>query len=99
MDRQITYIVLIFNLAAAILFLVKKKYEVPFFLALLNIFVEYRLMSLIAGYSDWVDFDYVVTFKWNFEIAYTVSDLILLGSSVMMYCTMFFYKPPAKKDR
>lgn len=97
MDRQITYIVLVFNLAAAIFFLIKRKYEVPFFLALLNIFVEYRLMSLLAGYSDWVDFDYVVTFKWNFEIAFRVSDLILLGTSVMMYCTMFFYRAPKKK--
>ena len=97
MDRSITYLVLAINAAAAIWFFIKRNYEVPLFLALFNIFVEYRLVSLKAGYSDWVAFDYVIPFKWNFEIAYKVSDLILLGTSVMMYCTMFFFKAPGKK--
>lgn len=97
MDRSITYFVLAFNLAAAIVFFVKRKAEVPLFLALFNIFVEYRLISLKAGYSDWVDFEYVIPFKWNFDIAYKVSDLILMGSSVMMYAFMLFYKPAVKK--
>jgi len=82
---------------AAIYFFVKRKCEVPLFLALFNIFVEYRLISLKAGYSDWVSFEYVIPFKWNFEIAYKVSDLILLGTSIMMYCFMIFYKSPRRK--
>src|SRR5947207_1817684 len=97
MDRNFVYLILFLNAVAAITFFIKRKCEVPFFLALFNIFVEYRLFSLKAGYSDWVSFDYVIPFKWNFEIAYKVSDLILLGTSIMMYCFMFFFKPPPRK--
>ena len=97
MDRNITYFILLFNAGMAIYFFIKKNCEIPLFLALFNIFVEYRLVSLKAGYSDWVDFDYVIPFKFNFDIAYQVSDLILLGTSVMMYCFMFFFRPPAAK--
>ena len=97
MDRNFVYLILLLNAVAAIFFFIKKKCEVPMFLALFNIFVEYRLFSLKAGYSDWVSFDYVIPFKWNFEIAYKVSDLILLGTSIMMYCFMIFYKSPRRK--
>lgn len=97
MDRNITYIILAFNAAAAIYFFIKKECAVPLFLALFNIFVEYRLYSLKAGYSDWVEFDYVIPFKWNFEIAYEVSDLILMGASIMIYGFMLFYRAPKVK--
>jgi len=97
MDRNLVYLIVFFNAVAAIYFFVKRKCEVPLFLALFNIFVEYRLISLKAGYSDWVSFEYVIPFKWNFEIAYKVSDLILLGTSIMMYCFMIFYKSPRRK--
>jgi len=96
MDRNYTYLILLFNAAAAIYFFIKKKAEIPLFLVLFNIFVEYRVFSLRAGYSEWVSFEYVIPFKWNFDIAYKVSDLILLGSSVMMYCFMAFFRPPVK---
>lgn len=96
MDRNYTYLILAFNAAAAIYFFIKKKSEVPLFLVLFNIFVEYRLVSLRAGYTDWVSFEYVIPFKWNFNIAYKVSDLILLGNSIMIYCFMYFFKPPVK---
>lgn len=97
MDRNITYIILAFNAAAAIYFFIKKECAVPLFLALFNIFVEYRLFSLKAGYSDWVEFDYVIPFKWNFEIAFEVSDLILMGASIMIYGFMLFYREPKVK--
>ncbi|HTL07239.1 MAG TPA: O-antigen polymerase [Chitinophagaceae bacterium] len=96
MDRSYTYLVLALNAAAAIYFFVKKKAEVPLFLVLFNIFVEYRVISLHAGYSEWVSFEYVIPFKWNFDIAYKVSDFILLGTTIMMYCFMYFFKPPVK---
>ncbi len=96
MDRNYTYLILAINAAAAIWFFIKKKAEVPLFLVLFNIFVEYRVVSLRAGYSEWVSFEYVIPFKWNFDIAYKVSDLILMGTTIMMYCFMYFFKPPAK---
>jgi len=98
MDRNYTYLILAFNAAAAIWFFIKKKAEIPLFLVLFNIFVEYRVVSLRAGYSEWVSFEYVIPFKWNFDIAYKVSDLILLGSTIMMYCFMIFFKPPVKMN-
>lgn len=96
MDRNYTYLILAINAAAAVWFFIRKKAEVPLFLVLFNIFVEYRVVSLRAGYSEWVSFEYVIPFKWNFDIAYRVSDLILLGTSVMMYCFMLFYRPAVK---
>ena len=87
MDRSITYSILLINAIAAIYFYIKRKAEVPLFLALFNIFVEYRLFTLKAGYSDWMDFEYVITFKWDFEIAYLVSDYIFAG----LFCNDVLY--------
>ena len=97
MDRNYTYLILTVNAIAALYFYIKTKAEIPLFLVLFNIFVEYRVISLQLGYAEWVSFEYVIPFKWNFDIAYKVSDFILMGSSIMMYCFMIFYRKPVKK--
>ncbi len=96
MDRVLVYFIVITNFIVAIRFLHKKKCEIPFFLALFNIMVEYRLISLQLGYGHWVNFDYGISLKFNYEIAYAVSDLIALGTTIMMYCFIFFYRQPKR---
>jgi len=97
MDKDIIYIVLAINLTMAILFYLQKRCELPIFIALFNIMVQYRMLSLELGLSQFVSFDYQIDFMFNFEIAYKVSELILLGSSVMLYAIMYFYRAPKKK--
>jgi len=96
MDKDLIYVVLIINLVLSVLFYLQKRCEVPIFIALFNIMVQYRVLSLELGISNFVSFNYQIDFIFNFEIAYKVAELILLGSSVMMYTFMYFYKKPIK---
>src|SRR3954470_10479603 len=95
MDRTLITLLLFLNLFTGISFYVKKNCEVPLFIALFNLLVEYRIFALKNGYAEWVNFDYGISFKFNFGQAYEVSNLIVLGSSVMLYFFIIFYKPPA----
>lgn len=97
MDNEITYLILALNLGISIYFYLKKKCEVPMFVALFNILVQYRIISLELGYSIFVNFNYQIDFEFNLPLAYKISDLILLGSSVLIYTFMFFYKPQNEK--
>lgn len=97
MDKDLIYIVLVINLVVAVLFYLQKRSEIPIFIALFNIMVQYRILSLELGTSQFVSFNYEIEFLFNFEIAYKVAELILLGSSVMMYGFIYFYKEPVKK--
>jgi hypothetical protein len=94
MDKDLIYVVLCINLIMAILFYLQKRCEIPIFIAIFNMMVQYRMLSLEMGLSQFVHFDYQIDFIFDFEIAYKVSELILLGSSVMIYAFMFFYKVP-----
>jgi hypothetical protein len=97
MSNILVYIILLINIVVAIRFLIRKKCEIPFFLALFNIMVEYRLISLELGYGKWVNYDYGISLKFNFELANIVSYLIVMGTTVMMYSFIYFYKPPKLK--
>jgi hypothetical protein len=97
MSREIVYIILLVNLVASISYYLNKKCEIPLFLALFNIMVEYRILSLEFGYSQFVNFDYQINFDFSFEAAYEVSRLILMGTTIMIYMFMLFYKPNTYK--
>lgn len=97
MDKDLIYVVLLINLALSILFYLQKRCEIPIFIALFNMIVQYRVLSLELGLSHFVSFNYQIDFVFNFEIAYTVAEFILLGSTVMIYTFMYFYKTPVKK--
>jgi hypothetical protein len=96
-ERPFTYLLLLINLILSIRFYTKSKCEVPLFISVFNIFVEYRIISLKLGLANWVRFDYGINFKFNFDLAYTVSNLILTGATIMIYCFMAFYKPNKNK--
>ena len=96
MDSDLIYAVLVINLVMAVVFYLQKRCEVPIFIALFNIMVQYRILSLELGLSSFVNFNYQIDFIFNFEMAYEVATLILIGSSVMMYAFMFFYRRPVK---
>lgn len=93
MDRNIIYLILAINLIAALYFFLNKKCEVPLFIALFNALVQYRIISLELGYSQFIHFNYQIDFEFTMEMAYEISHLILLGSTVMMYTFMLLYKP------
>jgi hypothetical protein len=97
MNNDLIYIVLVINLVIAVLFYLQKRCEVPIFIAIFNMMIQYRILSLEMGISHFVSFNYEIDFIFNFEIAYKVAELILLGSSVMLYGFMYFYKDPIKK--
>ncbi|MGN6646325.1 MAG: hypothetical protein ACTHJT_07335 [Cytophaga sp.] len=97
MDRNIVYVILLVNLLVAIFFYLNKKCEIPLFLAAFNILVEYRVIALEIGNSQFVNFNYQISFIFNLELAYIISGLILLGTSVLMYTFIFFYKQPKIK--
>ena len=97
MDNDLIYVVLVINLIMSILFYLQKRCELPLFVALFNMMVQYRVLSLELGLSQFVNFDYQIDFVFSFEIAYKVAELIMIGSTVMIYAIMFFFKPPVKK--
>jgi oligosaccharide repeat unit polymerase len=84
------------NMFAGIMYFIKSKNEIPFMLALFNVMVEYRLISVELGYSSFVTFNYGISFSYGFDIAYSVSNLILLGTTVMMYSFMIFDRKKTK---
>ncbi|PRY06758.1 hypothetical protein CLV24_12624 [Pontibacter ummariensis] len=96
MEREVVYIVIAMNMVVSVIFFMKRKCEIPFFLALFNLLVEYRTISLELGYSDWVKIDYGIYFVFNLEYAYKVSELILLGTSVLIYSFILFYRSPSR---
>lgn len=85
------------NVAVAIWYFVKRNNEVPFFIALFNMMVQYRITALENGYSGFVSYDYGIDFIWNMEYANIASQLITLGSCIMMYSYIMFFKPQKEK--
>ena len=96
MDRSITHGILLINLIVAVIFYLRRKNEVPFFIALFNMIVEYRIVALDSGVSTFITYNYGIDFKFNMEYAYIASDLILLGSCIMLYCFIIFHRPAEK---
>ncbi|ABG58150.1 hypothetical protein CHU_0867 [Cytophaga hutchinsonii ATCC 33406] len=96
MDKDLIYIVLAINLVLAIVFYLQKRCEIPIFISLFNIMVQYRILSLELGLSNFVNFNYQINFVFTLEMAYEVATLILVGSSTMQYMVMYFYKKPQK---
>ncbi len=84
------------NMIVAIIYFVKKNNELPFFLALFNVIVEYRVIALELGKTKFVNYDYGINFSFSMDYAYIASNMILLGTSIMMYSYMLFYKPGKK---
>jgi hypothetical protein len=97
MDRGIIYVILFLNFIVAIAYFIRKNNEVPFFLALFNSMVEYRIVSLESGKSRFVSFDYGIDFRFDMEYAYIASNLILLGTTVMLYSYILFFNPQRNK--
>lgn len=97
MDTDLIYVVLVINLIMSILFYLQKRCELPLFIALFNMMVQYRVLSLELGLSQFVHFDYQIDFVFSFELAYKIAELIMIGSTVMIYAIMFFFKSPIKK--
>jgi hypothetical protein len=93
----VIYIILITNMVISIIFYVKEKCEIPLFLALFNLMVEYRSISLMLGYSKWVEFDYEIYFVFNLDYAHKISQLILLGTSILIYSFILFFSVPRSK--
>lgn len=97
MDRSIVHFFLFANFIVAIIYFLRKKNEVPFFLAVFNLMVEYRIIALENGTSTFVAYDYGIDFIFNLQYAYIASGLITLGTTVMLYSYIWFFKPPEKK--
>jgi hypothetical protein len=97
MDRNFVYLVLAINLVVGVFYYLNKRCEIPLFLAAFNILVEYRIISLELGYSQFVRFNYQIDFEFNLTEAYKISELILLGTSVLLYTFIFLYAPIQKK--
>jgi hypothetical protein len=97
MDRELVYIFLITNLIVSILFYLKNKVEIPLFIAFFNLMVEYRVITLEYGTAEFVSFNYKIDFIFNMDLAYLISNYILLGSSIMLYTFIFFYTKPVIK--
>jgi hypothetical protein len=91
--------IIVTNLAIAIWYFLKKNNEIPFFIALFNLMVQYRMTALKNGYSGFVSYDYGIDFIWNLDYANIASELIVLGGCIMMYSYMLFYKQPRAKDK
>ncbi len=96
MDRSLVHFFLFANFIVAIIYFLRKKNEIPFFLAVFNLMVEYRILALESGKSIFVFYDYGIDFIFNMEYAYIASGLITLGTSIMMYSYMLFFKTPVK---
>jgi hypothetical protein len=96
-EREVVHILIAVNLVVSIAFFMKRKCEIPFFLALFNLLVEYRTVSIKSGLSEWVNINYEIYFKFNLDYAYIVSDLIFLGSTVLIYSFIFFFRYPKNK--
>jgi len=97
MDRDLVLLFLIINLGVAIFYYLNRGVEIPLFLALFNVINEYRIYSLELGLAKFVSFDYKVDLEFSMELAYLMSDYIFLGSTILMYAFILFYKPVRKK--
>ncbi len=96
MDRFLVHFFLFANFIVAIIYFIRKKNEVPFFLAMFNLMVEYRIIALENGTSTFVAYDYGIDFIFNLQYAYIASGLITLGTTIMLYSYILFFKTPVK---
>ncbi len=96
MDRSLVHFFLFANFIVAIIYFLRKRNEVPFFLAAFNLMVEYRIIALENGTSDFVASDYGIDFIFDLKYAYIASGLIALGTTIMLYSYILFFKPPVK---
>ena len=58
-----------------------------------------RLYALEEGKVDWIAFDYKIAFTFDMSLAYAVSKLICLGTSVIVISYLFFYKEKEGKTK
>lgn len=92
MERDIQYIFIGINIVVGVLFYLRTKCEIPLFLSLFNAMVEYRVFSLEYGLAEFIQFNYKIEFSFNMELAYYISWMIFLGTCIMQYTFIFFYK-------
>ena len=97
MDRNLVHFFLFANFIVAIIYFLRRKNEIPFFLAVFNLMVEYRIATLENGTSTFITYDYGIDFTFNMANAYIASGLITLGTTIMLYSYMAFFKPPVAK--
>jgi hypothetical protein len=95
MDRDIVYIIIVLNIIVTIIFYLRSKCEIPLFLSIFNAMVEYRVITLENGTASFVNFNYKIDFIFTLEMAYEISSLILMGSCVIIYSFMLFYRAPS----
>lgn len=96
MDRGLVHFLLFANFIVAIIYFLRKNNEVPFFLAVFNLMVEYRIIALENGTSSFVAYDYGIDFIFDMNQAYIASGLIALGTTIMLYSYILFFKAPVK---
>lgn len=94
MDRDLIYILIITNLLIGVYFFLVKKVEIPLFVALFNALVQTRIISLENGWAEFVHFNYQIDFVFTMDQAYLISDYITLGSTILQYSIILFYKEP-----
>ncbi|WP_342646854.1 O-antigen polymerase [Mucilaginibacter sp. CSA2-8R] len=99
MDRSLVHFFLFANFIVAIVYFLRKKNEVPFFLAVFNLMVEYRILALENGTSTFIFYDYGIDFIFDMQYAYIASGLITLGTTIMLYSYIAFFKTPEKTIR
>jgi hypothetical protein len=92
MSTQIIVFLLIILFIIGIIHFIKNNDELPIILIIFNLLVLTRLFALEAGDVDWVAFDYGIIFDFDMEQAYTVSQLIFLGTFILFTFYLIFYK-------
>jgi hypothetical protein len=92
MSTQIIVFLLIILFIIGCFHFIRNNDELPLILVIFNLLVLTRLFALEAGDVDWVAFDYGIIFDFDMEQAYTVSQLIFLGTSVLFIFYLIFYK-------
>ena len=89
-------LVVILNFVFTLIYYLRTKCEVPLLLAVFNALVLYRNIALQNGWGEWVNFNYSIAFVFDNEMAAIVTNLMTLGSTVMIYAFMMFYSQPKK---
>ena len=94
--NYLVVLAVILNFVFSFMYYLRTKCEVPLFLAFFNILVLYRNIALQNGWGEWVNFNYNIAFVFDNEMAAVVTNLMTLGSTVLIYAFMMFYSQPKK---
>ena len=94
--NYLTLLVVFSNLIFCLIYYLRTRCELPLFVAFFNILVLYRNIALQEGWGSWVSFNYGIAFIFNNEMAEIVTNLMTMGSTVIIYSFIIFYSRPRK---